>query len=121
MNKKELGDFGEKLAAKYLVRNDYEIIDQNYRIQLGEIDIVAKDKEEYVFVEVKTRTSNQFGQPQEAVDFYKQQKMIKAIFAYLHKYNLDVEFRIDVIAISVNFDTRNARVQHLKDILNEWE
>ena len=76
MNNIALGIYGEKLALKYLKKQKYKILEKNFRCALGEIDIVAKDGEFLVFVEVKTRSSNAFGEPMEAVDFYKQRKLL---------------------------------------------
>ena len=75
MNNIALGIYGEKLALKYLKKQKYKILEKNFRCALGEIDIVAKDGGFLVFVEVKTRSSNAFGEPMEAVDFYKQRKL----------------------------------------------
>ena len=77
MNKKIKGDFGEDLATNYLIKNKYKIIARNYSCALGEIDIVALDKKTIVFVEVKTRTSQAFGLPREAVTRSKQQHICK--------------------------------------------
>lgn len=61
--KKNLGQEGEKIAIKYLQRLGYTIIEQNFRCKSGEIDIIAKEKEQIIFIEVKTRTSNRYGEP----------------------------------------------------------
>lgn len=120
MTKKELGNFGEDLAVKYLIRNGYKIVGRKFRTKLGEIDVIAKDKSknEIVFIEVKTRTSDKYGQPEEAVGFFKQQKLVKAIYYYINTYNLDEDFRVDVIGIKIDFARRIARLKHFKNALN---
>ena len=71
MSTKIKGDIGEGLACKYLVKNGYKILERNFRIRGGEIDIVALDGETLVYVEVKTRTSYQFGRPEESITLRK--------------------------------------------------
>ena len=100
MNNIALGIYGEKLALKYLKKQKYKILEKNFRCALGEIDIVAKDGGFLVFVEVKTRSSNAFGEPMEAVDFYKQRKLSKlAVYYQKLKRKLDVPVRFDVVDI----------------------
>lgn len=71
INKKELGNIGEEISTDYLQKCGYEIIKRNYRCMQGEIDIIAKDKKELVFIEVKTRSNLCYGKPREAVDSCK--------------------------------------------------
>ena len=65
---KKIGSFGEMLVITYLENMNYEILDKNYKTKFGEIDIIAKDNEEYVFIEVKTRKSNEYGEPIDAIN-----------------------------------------------------
>ncbi len=118
-DKRKLGDLGEKLACDYLEKLNYIILDKNFHSRYGEIDIIAKDKETLVFVEVKTRTSIKYGQPQEAVDFLKLKKMTKTVYFYVNQYNLNDDLRIDVVAIVLNFANRKAKLTHFKDALAE--
>ena len=100
--KKELGKLGEDIATHYLKQNGYIILDRNFECRQGELDIVAKDREEIVFIEVKTRTSAKFGIPSEAVNKIKQKHMLQTIKYYLFNRNLSEEFiRIDVIEVYV--------------------
>ena len=85
MNKKELGDAGEKIARLYLERNKYKIVETNFRGKQGEIDIIAKDKNELVFIEVKTRKSIKYGKPAEAVNYIKQNHIYKTAEYYIFK------------------------------------
>ena len=95
-----LGDYGEKLAAKYLKKHKYKILEQNYTCPIGEIDIIAKDKGTLVIVEVKTRTSKLYGAPAEAVDEYKQRKLHRlGLYYQRSKRMFDMPIRFDVIEV----------------------
>jgi putative endonuclease len=103
MNKTNLGQFGETLAAKYLARKGYRIIEQNFRIRGGEIDIIAVDGNTLVYIEVKTRTGNQFGYPEEAVTPQKIKFLERAAKFYrLKRKNLPDLERIDVLALDLS-------------------
>lgn len=97
MTTKEIGAFGEKTACEYLEKNGINILKQNFYARGGEIDIIAKDGETIVFVEVKTRLSRAFGSPGEFVDFKKQEKIIKTALYYLGRDDIDMRF--DVIEV----------------------
>jgi len=102
LNRKELGKLGEKYALDYLRSNNYEIIKVNYRCRYGEIDIIAKEKNILVFVEVKTRTSDAFGKGLEAVDAKKQRKIKQVALYFLNNYRKPVEdLRFDVIDVNI--------------------
>lgn len=97
MTTKEIGDFGERVAVDYLEQKDYEILECNFRMKCGEIDIIASDDGCTVFVEVKTRKSNTYGEPCEYVDFRKQQKIKKTAMIYADSENTDMRF--DVVEV----------------------
>lgn len=100
--KKKLGDRGEDIATDFLNSKNYEIIDRNYRFGHGEIDIIAKDKEVLVFIEVKTRKNLEFGRPELAVTKNKQRQIRKIAEMYLVENKIaDVDCRIDVVAIMI--------------------
>jgi putative endonuclease len=100
MQKKELGKKGEELALRFLKKKGYQIIEKNYVCKMGEMDIIAKEKDTLVFVEVKTRTSTTFGPPQLAVNSSKQRQLSKVALNYLKEKRLgDVKARFDVVAI----------------------
>ena len=84
--KKQIGKEGEDIAEKYLLANGYKIIDRNFYARQGEIDIIAKQKNEWVFIEVKTRTNDIYGKPIDAVDSIKQKHLIKTINYYILIY-----------------------------------
>lgn len=96
----ELGRAGEETAADFLRNNGYRILFSNYKTKLGEIDIVAKDKDVICFIEVKTRVTDKFGLPQEAVSSAKQRQISKAALVFLkEKKLLDKKARFDVVSV----------------------
>ncbi|PIV21224.1 MAG: YraN family protein [Deltaproteobacteria bacterium CG_4_8_14_3_um_filter_45_9] len=98
--KKELGKKGEEAALRFLKKRGYRIIEKNYVCKMGEMDIIAREKDTLVFVEVKTRTSTLFGPPQLAVNSSKQRQLSKVALNYLNEKRLkDVKARFDVVAI----------------------
>ena len=98
----ELGQQGEELAAKYLSKLGYEILERNFRFGRDEVDIIAKIDEYIVFVEVKTRANNFLGEPEEAVSTQKQNRIIKVANHYLIENDLDNEGRFDIFGIIIN-------------------
>lgn len=102
-NKRVIGSTYERLAGEYLENQGYEIIEYNVFSRPGEIDIVAKDGEYIVFVEVKYRSDDRYGQPLEAVSISKQRTISKCALSYLKKHRLwDVPVRFDVVGILEN-------------------
>ena len=100
--RKRLGSAGERLAAERLRQAGYTIRTANYRCKVGEIDIVAEEDGDIVFVEVKTRRGTAYGLPEEAVTSAKQRKLIAAAQTYLEAHGqLDVSWRVDVVAIAL--------------------
>ena len=97
----ELGQSGERIAVNFLKINGYDIISTNFRNKLGQIDVIAKDNETICFVEVKTRRSQRFGQPTEAVELSKQRKISQVALMFLKQNKLlNSPARFDVISIS---------------------
>lgn len=96
------GKKGEEIAAAFLKKNGYRIIEANFRCPLGEIDIVAREKSELVFIEVKTRKSRELGYPEQAVGARKQRKMSQLALWYLQEKKIaDSPARFDVMAITL--------------------
>lgn len=121
--KNNLGGQGEKIAADYLKNKGYKIIEMNYQNsfgkRLGEIDIIAKEKETFVFVEVKTRDWQKYSQtlPEENITSAKMHKLAKIANQYLYKNKiLGADYRFDAISVWLNWETRQARVKHLESI-----
>ena len=109
------GKEGEDIATEFLENKGYKILDRNFLTRHGEIDIVAKDNEEYVFIEVKTRTTTNYGMPVEAVTIEKQKHLKKATEYYIYKNNLYNDFiRLDVIEVLFKGDKYT--INHIKQI-----
>ena len=104
MKKQELGRIGEQLACKALKKKGYRIISNNYRCRYGEIDIIARQKDFLVFVEVRSKTDGSFGCPEESINAIKKQRLIATAMDYLSKHNGISNWRIDFVAIE--FDPR---------------
>ena len=96
-----IGKWGEETAAEYLTQHNYEIIARNVRTPYGEIDIIARQGDVTIFVEVKTRTSNKMGLPEESITPRKRQHMLTAADHYAAENEID-HWQIDVIAIEEN-------------------
>ncbi|MBU3959139.1 MAG: YraN family protein [Candidatus Omnitrophica bacterium] len=95
-----LGRAGEEVAISLLKKNDYKILAKNYKTKLGEIDIIAKDKDTFCFIEVKTRNSDRFGLPAEAISDSKQRHIARAALIFLKENNLlDKKARFDVVSV----------------------
>lgn len=110
-----LGDRGEKLAVKYLKQQRFRILDTQHRNTYGEVDIIAKDGDCVVFVEVKTRSSTDAGRPLEAVDRRKQQRLTRIALAWLkQKKKLGDSARFDVVSI-VWRDKAEPELQHFRN------
>lgn len=117
-NKKKIGSLGEDISAKYLQKNNYEVINRNYSCKFGEIDIIAIDKntKELVFIEVKTRTNFKYGMPIDAIDIKKIKHIKNTINYYLidKKVN-NIDIRIDVIQILLK--GKKYYINHIKQII----
>jgi putative endonuclease len=118
--KRNFGDLGEKTAARYLKNKGYEIIETNYQNsfgrRLGEIDIIAKDKDEFVFVEVKTREMKKYADtlPEENITRGKLRKMAKIASAYLRQNGYFKEnYRFDAISVWLDMDAKTAKIKHI--------
>ena len=94
------GKAGEDIAERYLIQRGYKIIERNYRSSQGEVDIIAREKDTFAFIEVKTRRSTAFGPPQMAVNQKKQEQLSKAALYFLKEKRLEeAKARFDVVAI----------------------
>ncbi|HEX8013634.1 MAG TPA: YraN family protein [Flavobacterium sp.] len=113
----ELGKKGEDLAVEYLLQNDYKILERNWIFQKAEIDIIAKKDHFLAVIEVKTRSSLDYGSPQDFVKPKKIQLLIKAVNAYINDrekdFEDDLEIRFDIIAIHKTEET--FAIEHLTD------
>lgn len=109
----ELGSFGEELAVDFLLQKGYKILARNWRFQKAEVDVIAQKKDILAAVEVKTRSTNDFGDPQDFVNSKKINLLVKAVDEYVQQKDLDVEVRFDIIAITTN--NKKLEIEHLKD------
>lgn len=114
MTRQTIGKYGEELACQFLEKHGYKILDRNFRIRGGEIDIIATEGKTLVYIEVKTRSSHQFGLPEEAVTYWKIKFLERASKFYRNAHkSLPSQERIDVITV----DTSDGKT-HLKLIRN---
>ena len=114
MNIKRIkGDAGEELAAKWLKRRRYQIIERNFSCRWGEIDVIAQKGDLLCFVEVKTRAADSFGRPAEAVDYRKQQKIVRTAEWYLRQRHEEMcPCRFDVLEVYPQGNT--CRIRHIE-------
>lgn len=116
MYTQKIGRFGEDEAVKYLKEKGYKILDRNFSCKRGEIDIIALDRDEIVFIEIKARISLKYGLPSEAVTKYKLKHIYKTAEYYLYKRNLQNErTRIDVIEVYIK--NKKVVINHLKQVV----
>lgn len=105
---------GEEIAAEHLVGAGYKILERNFRCPLGEIDIVARDRETLVFVEVRSRRTDNYGSPLESVGFSKQKKLSLVAAYYLNRHGLqEMKARFDVVAVKIR--PSQSEVEHVRD------
>ena len=109
----ELGKKGEQLAVDFLQRKGYAILERNYRFDKAEVDIIARIKETLTIIEVKTRSTADFGDPQDFVKPKQIQNLVKAVDEYVTVNDLDVDVRFDIIAIVVQGS--KTTIEHLED------
>lgn len=109
----DLGKLGEELAVDFLEKNGYEILETNWTFQKAEVDIIALKNNILAVVEVKTRSTIEFGLPQEFVKPKKIQLLVKAINEYVNKNDLDVKVRFDIVAI--HKENNNYNIEHIEE------
>jgi len=108
-----LGREGEEVALEFLRKKGYRILEKNYRTAFGEIDIIARDREVLVFIEVKTRADTTFGYPFEAVTPNKREKIRKVALCFMKKLRKECAARFDVL--SINIEKGRERIEHITD------
>jgi putative endonuclease len=109
----DLGKLGEEMAVEFLQKNGYEILETNWTFQKAEVDIIAQKENILAIIEVKTRSSLDFGLPQDFVKPKKIQLLVKAVNEYVNENNLDNEVRFDIIA--VHKERESFVIEHLID------
>ena len=119
MNRRELGALGEKAAGDYLRKRGFRIRETNFRCPIGEIDIVAEKGDYMVFVEVRTRSSSDFGTPEESITAAKKEKLVSLAFTYLQTHDdLPPLYRIDVVAVEASKDGNISRVELIENAIS---
>lgn len=119
MKRKALGALGEKMAVEYLKKRGYHIVETNFRCREGEIDIIARDKDYLVFIEVRTRRGSSFGTPEESVAAAKKEKLTSLAFAYLQTHRKSPSlWRFDVVAIELGQEGHISRLELIKNAIN---
>ena len=108
----ETGDEGEQIAVKWLLNQEYVILERNYRFKRDEVDIIASKDDLIIFIEVKTRSNNYLGEPEEAVSISKQKRIIKVANHYMMDNDLENEARFDIFGIILNKTTKN--IHHIE-------
>ena len=120
MDRQEIGKLGEETARRFLKRRGYRIRETGFRCPHGEIDIIAQHKDWLVFVEVRTRSSPDFGTPEESITQTKKERLIASALAYnsTHK-DIPAEWRIDVVAIELDDKGKPKRMEHLENAIDQ--
>jgi len=114
MNRRKWGKAGEDLAASFLEQSGLKVLERNFRFERGEIDLIAEEGEELVFVEVKARRSSIFGAPEDAVTEKKQEQVHAVAEGYLFMHDIDNRpCRFDIVAIEYRHGT--AEIRHIRD------
>lgn len=119
MLNRTIGLQAEQLAAAYLIEKGYSIIGKNFHSRYGEIDLIAKQRQIYVFVEVKSRKSCSFGEPEEAINAAKLLKIYRSIFHFFKVNKLaskNIDWRIDLIAIKLSSNFQVKTINHYQNI-----
>jgi putative endonuclease len=120
MNRQELGSLGEKLAQKTLKKRGYHIIETNFRCKMGEIDIVAKQRDHLVFIEVRTKSNLAFGTPEESITIAKKRRLISSALTYIGTHqNIPTLWRIDFVAVEINGEGRLQRIEVIENAVNQ--
>ena len=120
MRRRDTGILGEKLAKDFLKKRGYHIWETNYRCPEGEIDIVAKQRDYLVFIEVRTKRSLEFGSPEESITQAKKERMRAAASYYRQAHqNLPQLWRIDVVAVELNQKGKLSRIELIENAVND--
>ena len=120
LSKKSIGDIGENYAERYLKRKRYKVLERNFKNKLGEIDIICSKGDFLCFVEVKSRSSLNFGSPIDAVNYHKQKRIINGAKYYIMKNKISkMNIRFDVIEVFMNKDHKPVSLNHIENAFLE--
>ncbi len=115
----EIGKWGEDVAARYLEDKGYRIVARHFTHRIGEIDIVAAKDGRIIFVEVKTRTNNRFGAPEESIGWSKQNKLRRTADVYMLQHKLhNVPYQIDSVAVMRDLMKQETTIRHLENVIS---
>ena len=118
-SRRQLGAFGERVAKGHLERQGYKILETNFRCSVGEIDIVARDGDCLVFVEVRTRRGGEFGTPEESITLAKKAKLIEIAQYYIQEHQDSSSlWRIDIMAIEIGRGGKISRIELIKNAID---
>ena len=120
MKRRDVGILGEKLAKAFLEKKGYQVIETNYRCPEGEIDIIAKHSDYLAFIEVRAKTSWEFGTPEESITAAKKERL-RATTAYYHQthHNLPPQWQIDVVAVELNKKGQLTRIELIENAVSD--
>lgn len=110
----EIGAMGERVAVEYLLEKNYQILETNWVCGHKEVDVIAKDGDTIVFVEVKTRRSTYLVEPEATVDVFKQRHLIWAANSYVNRFQYDNDVRFDIISIVIDKNDEK-KIEHIED------
>lgn len=119
-SRKKLGQWGESVAAVHLEAKGYQILEHNWRCSEGEIDLVTRAGDELVFVEVKTRRGRDLGTPEEGLTPQKSRKLLALGQRYVAAHDLDVDWRIDLVAVELDKSGKLLRCEHIANAVLGW-
>jgi len=120
MKRRDTGILGERLAKDFVKKRGYRILETNYRCPEGEIDIVAKDKDCLVFIEVRSKTSREFGSPEESITPVKRERMRTTAAHYRQSHsNLPPLWRIDMVAVELDQKGKLSRIELIENAVGE--
>ena len=122
MNRQDVGRLGEKLALKFLKKKGYHICETGFRCPSGEVDIIARQKDCLVFVEVRTKSNLDFGSPEESITKSKEKRLIRSALSYLNTHkNLPALWRIDVVAVEIDQKGKAKRIELIENAIEEHD
>lgn len=115
----EVGAWGEDIAARYLEDKGYKIVARHFTHRIGELDIVATKSQRIIVVEVKTRTNNRFGAPEESIGWSKQEKLRRTANVYMLQHKLhNVPYQIDSVAVIRDLMKQETTIRHLENVIS---
>ena len=120
MKRRDTGNLGEKLAAEFIRKQGYVILQTNYRCPEGEMDIVARQKDCLVFVEVRAKRGREFGSPEESITPAKMEKLRRVAAHYCQTHDdIPDSWRIDVVAVEIDRQNRPLRIEIIENAVGE--